>query len=83
MNHTEQRRIADACTAVIAAAIEDVVAEHPAADPEAQARRVVRALTDQGWHITPKALCGRLPGDRDCGQTTTPDTSPAAALRSA
>ncbi|AZM53314.1 hypothetical protein DMA15_12545 [Streptomyces sp. WAC 01529] len=83
MNRTEQRRIADACTAVIAAAIEDVVAEFPDADPEAQARRAVRALTAQGWHITPEPLCARLPSDHACEQTAPPEITPAAALRSA
>ncbi|MFF1756161.1 hypothetical protein [Streptomyces sp. NPDC058266] len=44
--------IADACVAVIAAAIEDAVADYPNATPDTQARCAVRALAAQGWHIT-------------------------------
>lgn len=47
-----ERPIADACAAVIAAAIEDAVTEYPNATPATQARHAVRALAAQGWHIT-------------------------------
>ncbi|WP_329151264.1 hypothetical protein OIU91_28485 [Streptomyces sp. NBC_01456] len=60
MSDAEQRQIADACAAVIAGAIEEVVAEFPDATPEAQARHAVRALMAQGWHITAEPLCARL-----------------------
>ncbi|WP_432160747.1 hypothetical protein [Streptomyces sp. NRRL F-5630] len=51
MNGAEQP-IADACVAVIAAAIEDAVADYPNATPATQARHAVRALAAEGWHFT-------------------------------
>lgn len=47
-----EQPIADACVAVIAAAIEDAVTDYPHATPATQARHAVRALTAQGWQIT-------------------------------
>lgn len=83
MSRTEQRQIADACAAVIAGAIEDVVAEFPDATPEAQAGRVVRALKAQGWHITPEPLCSCLRPSPDLTPTTSHTSTPTPALRSA
>lgn len=48
--------IAAACTAVIAAAIEDALAEQPNASPAVQAAAVVHALGAEGWQITPGPL---------------------------
>lgn len=85
MSPAEQRQIADACAAVIAAAIEEVVAEHPDASPAAQARRVVRQLRSEGWHIT-AAPCARLSADHAPApatppiNTSAPVTDPAAPL---
>ncbi|MFI1607820.1 hypothetical protein ACH4YN_37900 [Streptomyces griseofuscus] len=79
----ERRQIADACTAVIAAAIEDVLAEYPEATPEAQARSAVRALRTQGWHITVMPLCALQTDEHAPVGTQTPDTPRTAALRSA
>ncbi|MGW7248843.1 hypothetical protein [Streptomyces decoyicus] len=83
MSRTEQRRIADACAAVIAGAIEEVVAEFPDAAPEAQARRAVRALTAQGWHITAEPLCACLGASPDPAHTTSHTSTSTPALRSA
>jgi hypothetical protein len=79
----ERRQICDAVAAVIAAAIEDVLAEHPEATPEAQARKAVRVLRALGWHITAAPPCALQTGERDPGSTTTPTDLSAAALRSA
>ncbi|ALF00189.1 hypothetical protein [Streptomyces sp. SPB78] len=57
--------IADACAAVIAAAIEDAVADYPNATPATQARHAVRALAAEGWHFTtepPAALAAATEG---------------------
>jgi hypothetical protein len=79
----ERRQICDAVAAVIAAAIEDVLAEHPEATPEAQARKAVRVLRALGWHITAAPLCAFETDERAPGSTTTPTDHSAAALRSA
>ncbi|MET9816545.1 hypothetical protein [Streptomyces sp. NPDC006355] len=79
----ERRQICDAVTAVIAAAIEDVLAEHPEATPEAQARKAVRVLRALGWHITAAPLCAFETAERAPGSTTTPTDHSATALRSA
>ncbi|MFI6465701.1 hypothetical protein [Streptomyces sp. NPDC050538] len=85
MNPEQRQRgqVADACAAVIAAAIEDVLAEYPEATPEAQARSAVRALRVLGWHITAAPLCALQTDERAPGGTPTPDSTRAAALRSA
>jgi hypothetical protein len=79
----ERRQICDAVEAVIAAAIEDVLAEYPEATPAAQAHAAVRALRGLGWHITAAPLCALQTAERIPGSTTTPTGTPAAALRSA
>jgi hypothetical protein len=79
----ERRQICDAVEAVIAAAIEDVVAEYPDATPAAQAHAAVRALRRLGWHITAAPLCALQTDERAPGRTTTPTDHSAAALRSA
>ncbi|MFJ9468353.1 hypothetical protein [Streptomyces caniferus] len=78
-----EQQIADACAAVIAGAIEEVVAESPDAAPEAQARNAVRALMAQGWHITAEPLCARLDAAPDPTRTTSHTSTSTPALRSA
>lgn len=85
MNATERerRQICDAVEAVIAAAIEDVLAEYPDATPAAQAHAAVRALRRLGWHITAAPLCAVQTNERAPDRTTTPTDHSATALRSA
>lgn len=79
----ERRQICDAVAAVIAGAIEDVLAEYPEATPAAQARGAVRALRGLGWHITAAPLCALETAECEPGSTSTPTDHSAAALRSA
>ncbi|MFG2458125.1 hypothetical protein ACGFWE_13790 [Streptomyces sp. NPDC048523] len=79
----ERRQICDAVAAVIAGAIEDMLAEHPDASPEAQARKAVRVLRALGWHITAAPLCALQRDERTPDSTTTPADHSATALRSA
>ncbi|MFE0533803.1 hypothetical protein ACFW20_07115 [Streptomyces nigra] len=79
----ERRQICDAVAAVIAGAIEDILAEHPDATPEAQARKAVRVLRALGWHITAAPLCALETAECEPGSTSTPTDHSAAALRSA
>ncbi|MFM9637633.1 hypothetical protein [Streptomyces turgidiscabies] len=79
----ERRQICAAVEAVIAAAIEDVLAEHPEATPAAQAHAAVRALRGLGWHITAAPLCALQTDEHAPRGGRTPTDTPATALRSA
>ncbi|MEU3447213.1 hypothetical protein AB0H29_08280 [Streptomyces thermolilacinus] len=74
MSRVERRRVANACAAVIAAAITEAITVNPAASPEEQARHAVRALRADGWHITAVPACvmnPQLAADEPAVSTTT------------
>lgn len=78
-----EQRIADACAAVIAAAIEDVVADCPDATPAMQAAAIVRGLRAEGWHLTASPVCALVSASQAPEHTRNHTTAPTPALRSA